>query len=137
VEPKNFETAYDIGETLRLLSWEGGSDFQKTAREAMDWFQESLKLNRYDPYPYMRYGMCLDWLDRHAEAEPYFKKALELDPNGYYVIAHYGWHYFQVADYANAKRWFERSLSLYWNDNPIARAYLEILKQKSVETPKN
>jgi tetratricopeptide (TPR) repeat protein len=136
-EPKNFEVAYEIGETLRLLSWEGRPGFQAMAEEAMQWFQKAIALNRYDPFSYMRYGMCLDWLGRYAEAEPYFKKALELDPNGYYVVAHYGWHYFQIADYANAKRWFERSLNLLWHDNPISRAYLEIISQKLAENAKS
>ena len=137
IDPKNFETPYDIGETLRLVSWEGAPDFRKTANEAMEWFQKAIKLNAYDPYPYMRYGMCLDWIGRHTDAEPYFKKALDLDPNGYYVVAHQGWHAFQVGDYVMAKRWFERSLNLYNVDNPIARAYLQILQQKSTETTKN
>src|SRR5258706_9390001 len=69
VEPKNFETAYDIGETLRLWSWEGGEGFEVKATEAMGWFEIPMKLNPYDAYPYIRYGMCLDWLDRHEAAE--------------------------------------------------------------------
>jgi len=134
IEPKNSETAYDLGETLRLLSWEGGQGYQETAAEAMTWFEKAMKLNPYDPLSNIRYGMCLDWLERHGEAEPYFKKALALDSNGFYASAHMGWHYFQVGDYIASKKWFERSLNLYWAENPIARVYLEILKQKIPET---
>jgi tetratricopeptide (TPR) repeat protein len=132
-EPKNSETSYDIGETLRLLSWEGGEGYRAKAEEAIQWFEKAKNLNRFDPYPLIRYGMCLDWLDKHREAEPYFKKAEELDPNGSYTIGHVGWHYFQAADYERSRIYFQRSLELYWYDNPIARAYLQILKSKIPE----
>jgi O-antigen ligase len=137
VEPKNFETAYNLGETLRLLSWEGGEGFQKVATQAVEWFQKAIDLNPFDPYSQIRLGMCLDWVGRHADAEPYFAKANALDPNGYYTAAHLGWHYFQVADYPKAQKWFQRSLGLFWADNPISRAYLNILKDKVPEAPKS
>jgi tetratricopeptide (TPR) repeat protein len=130
VEPRNPETAYDIGEALRLASWQGDEGFQQKALAAMEWFQKARALNRYDPYPLIRYGMCLDWLERHVEAEVYFKEADRLDPNGFYTAAHVGWHYFQVGDYLRSRTWFERSLAIFWHNNPISRAYLQILKSK-------
>jgi O-antigen ligase len=130
VEPRNPETSYDIGEALRLLSWEGSEGFQQKALEAMDWFQKARALNSYHPYPLIRYGMCLDWLERYREAEGYFKEADRLDPNGFYTAAHLGWHYFQVGDYVRSRNWFERSMSIFWHDNPISQAYLQILKSK-------
>jgi tetratricopeptide (TPR) repeat protein len=103
----------------------------------MEWFQKAIDLNPYDPYGQMRLGMCLDWVGRHADAEPYFTKANALDPNGFYTAAHVGWHYFQVADYPTAQKWFQRSLGLFWADNPISRAYLNILKDKLPDPPKS
>jgi len=136
LEPKNPQTAYDLGETLRLQSWEGAKGFETLATEAMSWFQKAIQLNPYDPYPWIRYGMCLDWLERHQEAEGYFKKANELDPNWFYTSAHMGWHYFQVGDYVTARKWFQRSLAIFWHENPMSRAYLEILKSKLPENAK-
>jgi O-antigen ligase len=133
VEPKNPENSYDIGETLRLLSWQGGEGFQAKAEEAIQWFHRTTALNRFDPYPLIRIGMCLDWTEKHKEAEPYFKQADRLDPNGFYTAAHLGWHYFQVGDYQRSRTWFERSLTIFWHDNPISRAYLQILKSKIPE----
>ena len=89
-----------------------------------------MNLNPYDPYPHLRYGMCLHWIGRHELAEPHFRKGLELDPNGYYTRALVGWHYYQLGEWAKAKEWFEKSLGLFWGDNPIARSYLELLKEK-------
>jgi tetratricopeptide (TPR) repeat protein len=77
--------------------------------------------------------MCLDWLDRHAEAGPFYRRAEWLDPNGYFTAANIGWHYIQVGDYPAAREWFERSLRLEWNNNVISRSYLDWVEQKLVE----
>jgi tetratricopeptide (TPR) repeat protein len=92
-------------------------------------------LNRFDSYSYLRYGMCLDRLERYQEATPYFKRALELDPNGYYTVAHLGWHYFEMGDFAAAKPWFERSLKLKPVENTIATTYLAIINRRLEATP--
>jgi len=129
-EPLNFDTAYQIGDLLRLQAWQGDEGYQDLAKEALTWFDRSMNLNRYDSYSYLRYGMCLDRLGRHQEATPYFKRALEFDPNGYYTVAHQGWHYFEMGEYAAAKPWFERSLKLRPAENTIATTYLRIINQR-------
>ena len=132
-EPMNFETAYEIGEAYRTQSFNGGQDYEELAKTAMAWYARGMKLDRYEGYDYLRYGMCLDWLGRHAEAGPFFTRAEALDPNGYYTAANVGWHYVQVEDYAAARSWLTRSLRLYWQDNVIGRSYLEIAERKLVE----
>jgi O-antigen ligase len=133
IEPHNFETAYEIGEVYRRQSWEGASDYENWAKKAMEWFDRETKLNPYDGYGFMRYGMCLDWLGQTNESDPYFDKAVKLDPNGYFTAANMGWHYVQTGDYAAARTWFERSKRLEWNVNPIADSYLPIVNQKLLE----
>ncbi|MEO8426343.1 MAG: O-antigen ligase family protein, partial [Verrucomicrobiota bacterium] len=133
--PMNFDTAYQVGDLLRLQAWQGDEGWQDLAKESLTWFDRSMKLNRYDSYSYLRYGMCLDRLGRHQEATPYFKRALELDPNGYYTVAHQGWHSFETGDYAGAKPWFERSLKLKPAENTIATTYLRIINRRLAETP--
>jgi len=115
---------------LRLQAWQGDEGYQDLAKEALTWFDRSMKLNRYDSDSYLRYGMCLDRLGRHQDATPYFKRALEFDPNGYYTVAHQGWHYFEMGEYAAAKPWFERSLKLKPAENTIATTYLRIINQR-------
>jgi O-antigen ligase len=132
-EPKDFETAYEIGEGYRLQSFKGGQNYQDLARTAMEWYARGMRLDRYDGYNYLRYGMCLDWLGRYAEAGPYFSRAEGLDPNGFYTVANIGWHYVQMEDYAAAREWLARSMQLHWQDNVIGRSYLEICRQKLVE----
>lgn len=129
-EPKNFQTAYNIGEMLRVDSFTGGDDYEKQANEAMDWFARSIRLDPYYGYGYLRTGMCLDWLGKHDEAEKFMDQAELLDPNGYYTVATIGWHYVQAGDYAAARQWFLRSLSLDSENNSISHTYLDLVEQK-------
>lgn len=132
-EPKDFEIAYEIGECLRMRSWEGGDNYAELAQQAITWFDCAENLNPYDAYSILRHGMCLDWLGKHEEAWKYFNRAEELDPNGYYTVAHVGWHFVQVGNFAAARPWFERSLRLQWKDNPIAENYLAICNRRLLE----
>jgi O-antigen ligase len=132
-EPKNFETAYQIGECYRTQSWEGGENYVELACQALVWFDRASKLNPYDAGSALSQGMCLDWIGRKDEAGPFFNRAEELDPNGYFTVAHVGWHYVQLENYAAARPWFERSLQLQWKNNPIARTYLDICNRRLLE----
>ena len=129
-DPQNTATTYAIGECYRMQSFNGGSDYELQAKTAMDWFSRGMKSNPFDGNNYMGYGMCLDWLERHDEAESYFNRADALDPNGYFVAANIGWHYVQAGDYAAARPWLQRSLKLQWFDNPTATSYLNLVEQK-------
>ena len=80
--------------------------------------------------------MCLDWLGRHAEAEPYYLEAENRDPNGNYVVGYIGWHYVQIGDYPAARQWFIRAdkLSSGTAVNPMVRSYLtEVCEPKLQE----
>jgi len=129
-EPMNSRTAYKIGECWRVQSWEGNADYKQLAQKAMQWFDRAMKLNPYDGYAWMRYGMCLDWLGQKEEAGRYFKRGLELDPNGYYMIEHQGWHLIQLGDYEGARPWFLRSYNLKFGDNPTALMYLRLIDRR-------
>jgi O-antigen ligase len=132
-ELMNFETAYNIGEAYRVQSFDGGQNYEDLAKTAMQWYARGMKLNPHDGYNYLRYGMCLDWLEKHDEAGPYFNRADALDPNSYYTAANIGWHYVQAGNYAAARPWLERSLRLEWHGNTIARFYLDTVERKLVE----
>ena len=129
-EPQNFMTAYNLGECYRTQSFDGGQNSEALAQTAMQWFERGWQLNRYSGYNYLRYGMCLDWLERHDEAAPFYDRAEACDPNNYFTAANIGWHYVQAGDYAAARPWLKRSLRLQWRDNPIAQSYLDLAEQK-------
>jgi tetratricopeptide (TPR) repeat protein len=134
IEPQNAETAYSMGEQLRLQAWLGEDDNQTLAEEALGWHQRAMGLNRWDPHARIRAGMCLDWLGRHEEAAPYFTQAVELDPNQWFVRGMMGWHYFQVENFAETQRWMERSLEINAAYNSLATTYLNLAK-KSQASP--
>ena len=136
-ESKNFETAYQLGESFRLESQVGEPGYKDVAQQATNWFGKSVALNPYDPHAPIRIGMCLDWLGDHQQASGWFARAEKLDPNSYYTHAHLGWHYFQADDLGKARQSFERSLSLLANQqlNPIPYSYLPIIEERLKETP--
>jgi tetratricopeptide (TPR) repeat protein len=93
-----------------------------------------MQLNPYETYNYLRYGMCLDWLKRFAQAERFFKEALAMDPNNYYLVAMQGWHCLQKGEYQDAKAWLEKSKKLNWYSNSIANSYLEVVNRRLAES---
>jgi O-antigen ligase len=144
-EPQNPLTSYQIGELLQIRSREGsdyypefkGVDYRQLSGQAMDWLARSKKLNPFSAQTWLCYGACLDWLGKFDEAEPYFDKADLLDPNGYLTTTFIGLHYVELRDYAAARTYFIRSIRLQWQNNAVARNWLEIANRKLLEAAGN
>ena len=132
-EPTDFQVAYDIAEFYRLQSFQGSQDYESQAQTAMQWYSRAMKLNPFDGYNWLGYGMCLDWLDRHDEAQSYFDHAQALDPNGYFTADWVGWHYVQAGDYPAARVCLQRALRLEPNVNPMAFNYWDIVQNKLIQ----
>jgi O-antigen ligase len=128
-EPKNFMTAYEIGECYRTRGLEGGKDYRQITERAIGWYERAEALNPHHAYSLLRHGMCLDWLGDHTKAEKLLSDAELLDPNGYYLVAALGWHHVQTGDYAAARACYLRSLRLY-GDNPTAQNYMGIVQDR-------
>jgi tetratricopeptide (TPR) repeat protein len=92
-----------------------------------------VELNPFEVDNYLRYGMCLDWLKNHGEAEKWFKRALQVDNNSYYTAALMGWHYIQVGDLETARKWLLNSVKLEPYENPAARSYLALIAARTAE----
>jgi len=136
VEPRNFNTAYALGEIYRKQSFQGEGDYEAQAQKAITWYQRGITNNPLNGYNYMRWGMMLDFLGDHAAAEPMFLKADALDPNGYFTAAHVGKHYVDAGEYAAARPWLERSLLLS-RTNEIAESNLKLANQRLLEAATN
>jgi O-antigen ligase len=136
-EPKNFETASAIGDIRQKQSAAGAQNSDALARQAMEWFQRSMKLNPFDGRPFINYALCLGWLERAQEAAPFVEKAMELDPNNYFILNGVGLHYVNLGNYAGARAFFERSRRLQWKNNPIADSYLGIVNERMLESATN
>jgi O-antigen ligase len=120
-EPRNYLTAYNIGECYRIQSLDGGDNYAELAEKALKFYTLGMQSNPHSELCPLRYGMCLDWLGRHTEAEPYYSQAETLDPNGNWVAGNIGWHYLQTGDYAAARQWFLRALRLSNWRNDMAK----------------
>lgn len=136
VEPKNFDTAYQLAEIYRVEAFQGTGDYAEYAERAIAAYQRGIVNHPFDGDYYVGWGMCLDFTGRHAEAETIFQKADELDPNGYFVAAHVGRHYVEAGEYAAARPWLERSLRLS-QTNPIAASFLQIANARLLESATN
>ena len=136
VEPKNFATAYQLGEIYRVEAFRGTSDYEAFTERAIAAYQRGITNHPFDGDYYLGWGMCLDFTGRHAEAETIFLKADELDPNGYFVAAHVGRHYVETGDYAAARPWLERSLRLS-QTNTMAVSLLKIANERLLEAATN
>ena len=143
VEPHNSQTAYRIGEALWRQSQEGSAayadaegDYRTRANEAIEWFQRALKLNRWNGYAWLGWGLCLDWLGRTDESATCFARAEDLDPKGYYMLEYIGLHWIELGDYAAARPWFERSVRMDWH-NPVGHNYLQICNLRLREAATN
>lgn len=145
-DPKNPDTAYQIGRAFRRQSQEGGQqyedaaggqNYQQRAETAMTWFHRSLKLDPWNAAAALGYGWCLDWLGRTSESGPWFSKAEELDPNGYFTLDQIGLHYIECNEFAAARPWFERSLRLEASSNTIAQTYLQIANNRLLQDATN
>jgi tetratricopeptide (TPR) repeat protein len=135
IDPRNGETAYDIGEQLRARAWSGDLEsYRELTLEAIQWFEKAATLNQWDVNSLLRIGMCWDWLEEFDKAEPYFAKALKLDPNHFHTCAMMGWHHYQAGEFAQVRSWMMRSLELWANDNAVARQYL-VLAEKALADP--
>ncbi len=124
-EPDDYLTYYNIGECYRVQSLDGGDNFAALAQSALTNYAQGIRLDPYDAYCPLRSGMCLDWLDRHADAAKFYSDAEQRDPNGNFVVANIGWHYLQLGDYSAARQWFIRAakLSLWRNDTAKSSLY--------------
>lgn len=132
-EPTDFQVAYDIAEFYRQESFQSNPDYESQAQTAMEWYSRGMKLNPFDGYDWLGYGICLDWLDRHDEAQSYFDHAEVLDPNGYFTADWVGWHYVEAGDYPAARVCFQRAIRLEPDVNPMAYDYWDIVQNKLVE----
>jgi O-antigen ligase len=134
IAPDNPETRWHLGELLRLKSFRGDPGYEVLAEEAMVQFREAIRLNPFEPLAAAHLGMCLDWLNRHDEADAWFERARELDPNRFRVIALQGWHQFQKEDYVGALEFFRQALNKpHIARDPLAEIYWPLTLKKLQE----
>jgi O-antigen ligase len=123
--PTNPRTAYELGENLRRLSWQGLPDWRDDAVRSIEWLEKAAKLNPYDPYPHYRMGLTWYWLEEMVRARESFERAVALAPNDVEIHVHYGWFLLNRGQVEEARLILEQTLEWNWWDNWLAQRYLE------------
>jgi O-antigen ligase len=133
LEPKNPLTCFSLGEVLRVEAWERPPNYEQVAEEAMTWFERAWRLNPYDGYARLRYGMCLDLLGHRTQATRYFLRALELDPNGAFTLSHVGWHFCQLEEWEKARGYLQQAAEKHGVDHTMTLIFLQLAKDRIAE----
>ena len=136
LEPMNPQTCFSIGEVLRTEAWERQPGYEETAEQAMQWFERAWRLNPYDGYARLRYGMCLDLLGQRLQATRYFLRALELDPNGAFTLSHVGWHFCQLEDWEKARGYLQQAAEKREVDHTMTLIFLRLAEERLAEQRK-
>ena len=136
LEPMNPQTCFSIGEVLRTEAWERQPGYEETAEQAMQWFERAWRLNPYDGYARLRYGMCLDLLGQRLQATRYFLRALELDPNGAFTLSHVGWHFCQLEDWEKARGYLQQAAERPGVDHTMTLIFLRLAEERLAEQRK-
>lgn len=128
IEPLNARTAFELGENLRLVSWEGLEGHQAQAAEAVTWFQRSAALNPYDAHVELRMAMAHHWLGQADLAATHFDRARLLGPNDVQVANHCAWNRILRGDLPGARALLEDSLRWSPWANWMAEHYLDTVR---------
>jgi len=124
IEPLNPQTAYDLGEHLRLRAVTGAGDRAAQLAEAVTWFERAVALNPHDRSNHLGLGRALDLAGRRDEAGRAFAAALQVDPNGRITSFFQGWHALRGGDVQAAEAWFVKSIGQGWPQYEPALRYL-------------
>lgn len=125
----NSDTMYQLGEAYRRFGAEGPIEDTDAVRESLRWLDMAAKINPREPFYWIARGKALHWLDRDDEALASFKHALIADPNNYRVESMYAWCMFEMNRYTEAFYWFKRSQKLNYEENTVAKFYMQQLSK--------
>lgn len=122
--PDNARTAYELGENLRRLSFQGDSNWQELAVRAVETLNRAAQLNRFDARIQLSLGQTYRWLNDPEKAEVALQKAAELGPNDRIIANALAWYALQQGKLDEAQRLATQSLEWQWWSNDLAREVL-------------
>lgn len=133
--PDNPRTAFQLGENLRRLSFEGGDQWQELAVKAIEALERAAQLNPYDAHVQLALGQTYRWLNDPEKADAAFQKAYLLGPNDMHIAGTLAWYALQQGQLEDARRLAAQSLEWQWWSNDLAREVLLQVEQQSKVPP--
>ena len=131
-DPSNEAAPYRLGEAYWSLAQQGDKGYQRDTLEAMQWYSRAILNNPLSYQAWLKYGVCLDWLDRHKEASFYFDKAGQIDPSGWYVAFCRGKHFVELDDLKNARECFYQAYTRT-DGNKLPWEYMTMVDRRLAE----
>ncbi len=135
LDPTDWNASFNLGEYHWGIADQGDKGYQAQTFEAMRWYSKAIMANPLNSLGWVQYGVCLDWLDRHQEADLYFRRAHELDPNGWYTAFCIGRHLVDMGRLEEAKKSFEFAYNWIWWPPDIAQ-YIKMVDERLREAGK-
>lgn len=129
--PDNSRTAYELGENLRRLSFQGEDAWKDLAVQAIEWLDRAARLNPYDARTQLALGQTYRWINDPEKADTAFQKAAQLGPNDMFIASTLAWYALQKGQWEEARRLATQSLEWQWWSNELAREVLLQLEQQS------
>ena len=124
--PDNSQTAYELGENLRRLSFDGAVGWREQGQRGAEWLLRSAQLNPYNARTRLDLARTRHWLgDTNAAAD--FDLALRLGTNDV-TVANYGaWNWLERGRTNEARELLDRSLSWDPWGNWMAKHYRSLI----------
>ncbi len=125
--PDNARTAYEIGENLRRLSFDGGHDWKQTGERSVEWLIRSAQLNPYNARTRLDLARSRHWLGDTNGAAADFDLALRLGTNDVTVANYVAWNWLERGRTNEARQLLD--LSLTWDPwgNWMAKHYRSMI----------
>ncbi len=129
IDPTDPDVCFDLGSTYWSVANQGAKGYERDTLEAMQWYSRAILANPLKAVSWLQYGVCLDWMDRHQEADFYFTRARALDTNGWYVTFCQGKHLVELNRLSEAKELFLwASVHNGWNRDTVE--YIEMVDRR-------
>jgi O-antigen ligase len=90
--PDNARTAFEIGENMRRLSFDGGSGWREQGEAALPWLERSTRLNPHDARARLALARTRYWIGDTNRAAADFEAALKLGPNDVNLANYVAWN---------------------------------------------
>lgn len=121
--PDNARTAYEIGENLRRLSFDGGRGWKDLGKRSAEWLNRSAELNPYNARTRIDLARTRHWIGDTNGAAADFDLALKLGTNDVTVANYVAWHWLERGRTNDARALLD--LSLTWDPwgNWMAKHY--------------
>jgi hypothetical protein len=121
--PDNARTAYEIGENLRRLSFDGGRGWKELGKRSAEWLNRSAELNPYNARTRIDLARTRHWIGDTNGAAADFDLALKLGTNDVTVANYVAWNWLERGRTNEARALLDLSLSWDPWGNWMAKHY--------------